>query len=135
MLEPIPVRVVVGVCGVFISLAIAWRFTQERGVVVGVVTGLVYLVLLLAMAVSPRRVVEWSARHDVADATLFVPLAFFALLLLRPLPPWGAALIALGLGAMFVPLAVRRRRRLSRDDGASHRQRAGSGTPRGGPHH
>ena len=40
---------------------------------------------------------------------LFVPLCFFALLLIPALPWWAATLIALALGVVVVPLMVRRR--------------------------
>ncbi|WP_203862191.1 hypothetical protein [Plantactinospora mayteni] len=60
-------------------------------------------------ALSFSRMRRWSADHIVADSLAFVPLLFFALLFIPALPWWGAALIAVVVGAVFVPLAVRRR--------------------------
>jgi hypothetical protein len=101
-----------GVVAVLAPLAIGWTYVANgRGLLIGVVGGLFYGALFMTTAVSPRAATGWSARHVLADALLFVPLVFFALLFVRPLPWWGAALGALGLGAVMVPLMVRRRRR------------------------
>lgn len=42
----------------------------------------------------------------MADAALFVPLLFFGLLLVPVLPWWVAALIAVAVGAVFVPVVA-----------------------------
>ncbi|MEU4777183.1 hypothetical protein [Micromonospora sp. NPDC023633] len=70
---------------------------------------LTYGSLLGAAALSFSRVRRWSADHSVADAAVFVPLLFFGLLLVPVLPWWVAALIAVAVGVVFVPIVVHRR--------------------------
>jgi predicted MFS family arabinose efflux permease len=81
----------------------------RRGPVLGILAFLAYGSLLGVGALSSSRLRRWSAEHIVLDSLIVVPLAFFALLLIPMLPWWGAALIALATGAIFVPFAARRR--------------------------
>jgi uncharacterized membrane protein (DUF2068 family) len=82
---------------------------DRRGWVLGLLVFLIYGSLLAVTALSFGRLRRWSARHVVLDALAFIPLTFFALLLIPVLPWWGAALISLAAGMIFVPFAVRRR--------------------------
>lgn len=75
----------------------------------GLLAFVTYGLLLGPAALSMSRVRRWSADHVVLDAAFFVPLFFFALLLVPVLPWWVAALAAVATGAVFVPFAVRRR--------------------------
>ncbi|MFC5006155.1 hypothetical protein ACFPIJ_51100 [Dactylosporangium cerinum] len=82
----------------------------------GLLAFLTYGLLLGPAALSMSRVRRWSADHVVLDAAIFVPLCFFALLLIPVLPWWVAALAAVATGAVLVPFGVRRR--------TAHRARA-----------
>jgi len=109
-----PRRVVVGrVVRIIGALALAavmgWTMVDRRGWVLGLLVFVVYGPLLGATALSFDRLRQWSARHVVLDSLVILPLVFFALLLIPMLSWWGAALIALLAGMIFVPFAVRRR--------------------------
>jgi predicted MFS family arabinose efflux permease len=82
---------------------------ERRGLVLGLLAFMTYGFVMGATALFPSRMRRWSAHHIVADASFFVPLLFFALLLIAALPWWGAAVIALAVGAVLVPIVVRRR--------------------------
>ncbi|MER7284074.1 hypothetical protein ABT369_57675 [Dactylosporangium sp. NPDC000244] len=82
---------------------------EWRGPVVGLLAFLTYGLLLGPAALSMSWFRRWSADHIVLDAALFVPLLFFALLLIPVLSWWAAALASVATGAVFVPFAVRRR--------------------------
>lgn len=98
------------VLAVVLTAMAAQLIFRQRGPVLGVAAMLLYGSVLLWWATSPAGFRRWSSEHIVADSAMVVPLTFFALLLIEPLRWWLAALIALGLGAVVVPLAVRRRR-------------------------
>ena len=102
-------RVVRVAGGLGLAALIGSAIAGRRGPVLGVLTFLVYGVLMAAGAWSFAGLRRWSARHVLLDRLIFIPLAFIALLLLPALPWWGAALIALVGGAAFVWLAGRRR--------------------------
>ena len=90
---------------------VAATIADRRGPVLGILAFLLYGVLMAAAVWSPAGLRRWSARHLLLDRLLFIPLAFFALLLIPALPWWGAALIALVAGAMVVALVTRRHNR------------------------
>ncbi|MBE1490702.1 putative MFS family arabinose efflux permease [Plantactinospora soyae] len=94
---------------VVLTAVMASTVTGRRGPVFGVLALLVYGSVLSLGALSPSRLRRWSADHVVLDSLIVVPLAFLALLLIPALAWWGAALIALVVGMVFVPFAVRRR--------------------------
>ena len=89
---------------------IAQSIFQQRGPVLGVAALLLLGPVFVWSAASPAGFRRWSSEHIVADSAFFIPLVFFALLLIEPLRWWLAALIALGVGAVVVPLMARRRR-------------------------
>ncbi|UQU68269.1 hypothetical protein COUCH_19140 [Couchioplanes caeruleus] len=99
--------------GLLIAATVGWVTAGRRGWVLGVLAFLVYGLLMSLAALFPADLRRWSARHLVLDALVIVPLAFVALLLIPPLPWWAAALLAMGAGAVFVPVSVRRRSRLT----------------------
>nr|WP_296076607.1 hypothetical protein [uncultured Actinoplanes sp.] len=98
------------VAGVLLlALLISSTIAERRGWILGSLAFLMYASLAGAGALSFSGLRRWSADHVVLDAMLFVPLCFFALLLIPALPWWAATLIALALGVVVVPLMVRRR--------------------------
>ena len=100
---------VVGALG--LGALVGSETAERRGVVLGVLAFLLYGVVMAAAVWSPAGLRRWSARHVLLDRLFFIPLAFFALLLIPALPWWGAALIALVAGAMVVALVTRRHNR------------------------
>jgi hypothetical protein len=88
---------------------VSFNMAEQRGPVVGLLAFLTYGLLLGPGALSMSWVRRWSADHVLLDAACFVPLFFFALLLIPVLPWWVAALAAVATGVVFVPFAVRRR--------------------------
>ncbi len=93
---------------VAVAAAMGSGMAGRRGWVLGLLAFLVYGSLLGVAALSFARLRQWSARHVVMDSLVFLPLAFFALLLIPTLQWWGAVLISLVAGMIFVPFAVRR---------------------------
>jgi uncharacterized membrane protein (DUF2068 family) len=98
---------IIGALG--LAAVIGSTTADRRGWALGLLAFLVYGSLLGVAALSFARVRQWSAHHVVLDSLAFIPFAFFALLLIPVLPWWGAALISLAAGMIFVPFAVRRR--------------------------
>ena len=101
------IALVVGV--LVLAFPIGFTIADRRGWVLGSFAFLMYGSLAGAGALSFSGLRRWSADHVVLDALMLVPLSFFALLLIPTLPWWAAALIALAMGALVVPLMVRRR--------------------------
>ncbi|GAA3926105.1 hypothetical protein [Actinoplanes auranticolor] len=105
-----PVAKVARVSGALVIAAVLGAtMADRRGLGLGLLAFVVYGLIFGVAALSFSRLRQWSARHVLLDSLVFVPLVFFALLLIPALPWWGAALIALGAGMIFVPVAVRRR--------------------------
>jgi hypothetical protein len=101
-------------CGALIFAAFfAHGMAGRRGWALGVLAFLTYGSIFGALALSRAGVQRWSARHVALDSSLVVPLSFFALLMIPALSWWAAALISLGLGAVFVPFVVHRRAAVS----------------------
>ena len=111
--QPARRRTVWRVIGVLGSLGLAaligTSMAERRGPALGVLTFLVYGVLMTAGAWSFAGLRRWSARHVLLDRLLVIPLAFIALLLIPVLPWWGAALIAVTGGAVFIWFLHRKR--------------------------
>jgi di/tricarboxylate transporter len=97
------------VVAVVLAVALPLALWDKRGAAVGVVAFLVYGGVFLVGTFNHSGLVAWSRRHVALDASLMAPFAFFALAYLTTLPLWLCVLIALAVGAMFVPFAVRRR--------------------------
>jgi hypothetical protein len=97
------------VVGVFLAFALPIALWDRRGPALGVFAFVVYLPICLGHALAPDRVRAWSQRHVVLDIALFVPIAFLAIAYLSHLAVWACALIALALGAVLVPVALRGR--------------------------
>jgi phosphoglycerol transferase MdoB-like AlkP superfamily enzyme len=94
-----------------LAALLGFGMSDRRGPVLGLLAFLTYGSMLgAAAALSFSGLRRWSAAHVVLDGLFVVPVMFFALLLIPMLPWWGAALISLVAGAVFVPIAVHRRR-------------------------
>lgn len=110
-------RVVRIIGALAIAALVASGLADRRGWPFGILAFLFYGTGFVLVAASFDRVRQWSAEHVVLDALGFIPIGFFALLLIPALPWWGAALIAVAAGLLFVPIAVSRARSRSRRRG------------------
>ena len=103
--------------GLALAVLMGWSMAGRRGPVFGILAFGVYGALLFPAALSFSGLKRWSADHVLLDSLMIVPLSFFALLLIPVLPWWGAALLAVGVGAVLVPIGVRRRTAARRSPG------------------
>ncbi|GAA3791402.1 hypothetical protein GCM10022226_07990 [Sphaerisporangium flaviroseum] len=67
-----------------IAVLLAFAITEKRGIVLGVLAGVVYGSLAVA-GLALDRVSAWSKAHPVLDSIIMPPLLFFALAYLTPL--------------------------------------------------
>jgi hypothetical protein len=105
----IPWKVVRAIAYVGFAAFLSWGTAERRGPVLGILLFLFYGPVFGALALSPSRLRRFSLTHPVLDSLFVVPFGFFALMVIPALPWWGAALIALALGMIFVPWVVHRR--------------------------
>lgn len=82
---------------------------DKRGAAVGILAVVVSAAMCLGGAFHHSAAIAWSRRHVVLDALLIVPLTFFGLAYITGLSLVLCAAIALGAGAVLVPIAVVRR--------------------------
>jgi hypothetical protein len=104
---PTAARKVLLVAVVPVIAAVLWA---QRGPVVGVVAALVYGSIFLTAAFAHDRMLAWSRRHVVLDGLVVVPFAFFALALWTHWPIWACLLAGVAVGAVVLPVGLRRRR-------------------------
>ena len=100
--------------GVPLCVAIVWAMTDERGWVMGIVAGLVYVPLAISMLVWDR-FSGWAKAHPLLESLVQLPIVFVALALITAMPLWVCAVVGLTLGALLVGLsAYMRHRRIVR---------------------
>ncbi len=98
--------------GVVALTAAAASLGVKRGLVVGIISGVVYGSIALSTAAAWQRATAWSKQHPLLDSLIIVPLLFLAVANLTTLSLGLCLGIAAVAGALLVGLsAVLRRRR------------------------
>ena len=96
-----------------LAIAVPIWLGSERGVVVGLIAGVVYGALFVLAAFRHAELVAWSRAHPYLDLLWLPPLAFVACAGLSDWPPWVCVAVALGGSAVVAALVVALRRRRS----------------------
>ncbi|GIE56786.1 hypothetical protein Aoc01nite_21880 [Actinoplanes octamycinicus] len=107
---------------VLLAAMMARTMADRRGLALGLFAFVFFGTVFAIGVLRPDSVRRWSVRHPVLDSAVIVPAVFVALLLIPVLPWWGAAVLAVVVGLIGVPLMVRRRRApLTRQPGRPER--------------
>ncbi|MBO3746801.1 hypothetical protein J5X84_12050 [Streptosporangiaceae bacterium NEAU-GS5] len=95
--------------GIPLCVAVVWSMTEERGWIMGVVAGVVYVPFAIGM-LWWGRMTAWAGEHPVLDSLIQLPVVFVGLALITSMPLWLCAVIGFSLGAALVALSAYVRR-------------------------
>ena len=94
--------------GLVVLILLAWRITESRGLLIGLLAFLIYGAIFFPVAVAPSRVAAWSRRNPQLDGAIFGPVTFMGLAVITTLPLWVC--LAVGVLGVIAGILLGRRR-------------------------